>query len=137
MSNKHEFLYAANLTLNLFPPSMRSDLLGRDIIQEKIGIPARIIVSLGQPDLEFDRYELFEAIRKIINESEPVTIKNLKNENWTVQTETIDGHSIILLAGKDRNISISNVYWSFNQDADYRIRRLDRESSVHNLPTLV
>lgn len=137
MSNKQDLLYVANLTLNLFPPSMRSDLLGRDIIQEKIGIPARIIVSLGQPDVEFDRRELFEAIRTTINESEPVTLKNLKNETWTVQTEEIDGHSIILLASKDRNISISNVYWSFNQDVDYRIKGLNRESSIHNLPPLV
>lgn len=137
MSNNPEFLYLVNQTLNLFPPSIRSDMLSRDIILKKFGAPAKIVVSLSQPDLEFDRSSLFEAIRKTVNYSESVTIENIKNETWTVQKETINGHSVILLVGKNRNIQISDIYWCFHLDADYRIKRLSTEGSVHNLPTSV
>ncbi len=138
MNKKDLAIFVARDTLGRFPPSIRSELLSRDRVKQELGMDTRLVLKLHLNEIEFDRDELFNSFRKLVNSSnEPLEIRDLKEGLWKVTKEITVGHTSIILKGEAFDIPIEDQYWGFHLDSNYRLLQLKRESDSNYLPQVI
>ncbi|EOV9409469.1 hypothetical protein ACN5W3_003883 [Vibrio parahaemolyticus] len=127
--------YIFSHTLNLFPSSVRLELLSDTKLCEELGLQTDTTISFGDKDYVFARNALFKAIRSVFdNIEEEFSLEDTNHNMWLLRNLP-DERSVFSLTYGDVQI-VNDSFWPLLGDIDRRLsifetvaknRRLSKE----------
>ncbi|EJG0325271.1 hypothetical protein C4D07_RS17055 [Vibrio parahaemolyticus] len=127
--------YIFSHTLNLFPSSVRLELLSDTKLCEELGLQTDATISFGDKDYVFARNALFKAIRSVFdNIEEEFSLEDTNHNMWLLRNLP-DERSVFSLTYGDVQI-VNDSFWPLLGDIDRRLsifetvaknRRLSKE----------
>jgi hypothetical protein len=127
--------YIVSHTLNLFPSSVRLELLSDTKLCEELGLQTDATISFGDKEYAFARSALFKAIRSVFdNIEEEFSLEDTNHNVWLLHNLPGERSGFSLTNG---NVQIVNdSFWPLLGDIDRRLsifetvaknRRLSKE----------
>lgn len=127
-------LLAQAILLKYVPPLIRESLLeDQDFLREFV-LTKNVIVSLGTKNSDFNRSELFNAVRYVLADAGETDVSDVNGCLWTLRNEaTEDALPKLVLSSTDQRLIISH-FTLLSEDPSKRIRVLEQAVFNTNLP---
>ena len=121
------------LPLKEVSPEIYSLLNDQEFMQQH-GFGSDCIISFGSHGLEFQRSELFEAIRAVYVQKSPVQVTDIKKSTWTLSMQKAEESTPKLAITHDsQSLTLPN-FSALSDDVKDRLHFLDAAASNVNLP---
>lgn len=116
--------------LNIFPPSLRAEVISDPKFCQKIGITTDAEVFFGESKASFSRSTLFRVIRGVFSSSLTSSLKDRDGVEWSVSILPRD-RSIIRIESPDIMLE-SKYFWPLLNDIELRISIFQKEAELKN-----
>lgn len=119
--------------LDLFPPSVREEILSDRDFRLQHGVRYSATIKFAPSDLVLSREAFLDAIRKLLARNGPTVIP-VTGSDWSVALEGEDGKPTLVLIGKDGRIEFE-PYFFLSPDPAERLAWFDKEIAELGLET--
>ena len=128
-----EVALAAAITLELFPKSIREEIVADRSFMSQFGLPVSTTVTFLPSDSTFSVEELYECAQSVFQGSKNASITEAKSDTvWIASGFNPERATFELASGKS-TINIDG-YWPLQSDAKDRLRSFEKVSSKALLP---
>lgn len=115
-------------SFNLFPPSIRSDVISSSEFRKNNGLTSDVEIKLGGGDVSFKRSDLFSIVRSAYADCNNTFLaKSIEENNWSVIAEKNEGKDIIRLTRGEKSYLI-DVFWPLDTCLEKRLNRFEQVS---------
>ncbi len=120
--------------LDLVPPLIRAELIGKKEFRSEYSIESNALISLGENGVSIDRSELFRAIRSVRSGRSDEEVNDVDGQNWKVKIESEPGEiPRLFIYSSERRLVLPN-FAELSPDSSTRLRYLDEAAADVNLP---
>lgn len=131
--NKIDYPRLVYTLLNLFPDTLKEEILSDTKFMKSNGINLVTQISFDGFNSSFSQSDLFQAIRSaFLSENSKISLHDRNNNEWIVSIAK-DNSSVICIE-KDEVQLKSDKYWPLIHDIKKRISRFSEEAKQNNLP---
>jgi hypothetical protein len=129
----HIRMALARSALQLFPPSIREELIAERKIAHHYGLSVDAVIALGDAGVSFQRSVLFDSIRTRLDTTDAGhAVRDLEGNEWEVLFEERDASQLVLQRGAQR-ILLPNLQL-LSTNSDTRLSVFTRAAMQVNLP---
>ena len=124
---------AAQVALEISPPSIRSDLLAQSTFREEFGLGTDQVIALRNAGLSIGRRNFFETIRRVLAGEVEAEVMDVEGRQWTLRKEAGgDQPRLVVSSGEQR--SVLPDFGVLSNEPMLRLRSLEKAAMAVNLP---
>ena len=123
--------------LEFAPPLIRKTLLEDSGFREEYGFTVDAVLSFGDSGVSVQRYDLFDAVRKILSGASVNEVTDTDGQKWRLKNISGEGELPNLSLSRGEQRLILPDFAALSPDSTTRLRSFNKAASDVNLPRSV
>jgi len=124
--------YVIHSLLNLFPSSLRKEVILDTVFRKTHNLTTDAEISFGISNSNFSRSSLFQSVREAFSSNDKYSyVKDVNGNDWNVSIESDDDLTVCIR--KEDAKLYTNLFWSLTNDIDARVNKFKKEADIRSL----